>query len=190
MASNTVDLSECVAFDRDLRQLVQRDQQRVLHRAAEQVGVQMDDIARGEYPPEVRKRSVAQYWTKKQTRWWWATMHAKAQGKSKALPGWKAVYRKVEGRKTLVLSGGYKRTGTLPRSLTYVVEDLPNGVQVVYGTNVKYAKWVIGPDDDQAMYHKGNWTQLPALAQAHTGALQRVFETAVMNEIRRVLTEG
>lgn len=187
---SVVDLSDFRAFDKDLRQLVQRDQIAVLRVGATQVGVSMDDIARGEYPPEVRKQAAAPYWTKKQTRWWWATMHAKAQGKSKALPGWKAAYRKVHGRKTLVLSGGYKRTGTLVRTLLYVVEDIPNGVQTVYGTNRKYAKYVIGNDDDQATYHKGNWAQLSALARQHATALQRVFEQAVMNEINRRLSEG
>mgnify|MGYP003438757638 CR=1 FL=1 len=189
MATNTVDLSDFKAFDADLRRLVTADQTRALRAGATQVGVQFDEIARGEYPPEVRKRAAAPYWTRKQTRWWWATMRAKALGKSKALPGWKAAYRKVNGRKTLVLSGGYKRTGTLVRSLSYDVQTITGGVQMVYGTNRQYAKWVLDLAD-QATYHKGNWTPLQSLAAQHAGALQRVFEQAVINEIRRILTEG
>jgi hypothetical protein len=67
MATNTVDWSDFAAFDADLRRLVQQDQTRVLRAGATQVGVQFDEIARGEYPPEVRKWAAAPYWTRKQT---------------------------------------------------------------------------------------------------------------------------
>lgn len=186
MASMTINLSDFTQWAQDFKRLVVSDQDRVVRYGAERAAVTFDGIVRDAIPPKVRRLAVAQYWTPKQRRWWWATMRAKALHKSKALPGWKAVYKMVEGHKTLVISGAYKRTGTLPKSLAYEIEQTPTETRVVYGTKKAYAKYVIGKDD-QSKYHAGNWPALETLAQQHADEVRAAFAEGVYTEIARVV---
>lgn len=146
--------------------------------------VALDREVRKTLPPPQIKKKAADFWTDKQFRWWWATMRAKALGKSRALPGWDAHYEIEDGRKVLVIDGAYKRTGTLIKTLTYKVEtgikDNVAFARATYGTNRPYAKWVID-EDDQAEYHKGNWQTLQGFL--------RVAREPIMKEFGRVLTQ-
>lgn len=186
MASTTINLSEFTQWAQDFKRLVVSDQNRVVRYGAERAAVTFQQIVRDTLPPPIRRLAVAQYWTPKQRRWWWATMRAKALHKSKALPGWKAVYKVINGHKTLVISGAYKRTGTLAKSLAYEIEQTPNETQVIYGTKKAYAKYVIGKDD-QSKYHAGNWPILETLAQQHANVIRGAFSNGVYAEIARVV---
>jgi hypothetical protein len=187
MAQATVNLGQWKDFERDLTRFMREDQQRIIRESAEQVGVTFDDFVKEKLPPEPRPLKVAQYWTTKQRGWWWATMHAKANGQSTALPGWKAVYRRVEGRKVLVISGHYKRTGTLVRTLDFDVRQTANITTVHYGTNRPYAKWVIDLDGPQSKYHKGNWPTLQALLSQALPLLRKTFAEEVNRRTQKIL---
>lgn len=183
----TLQLAEWDALMKDIRRLVEEEQKIILRRAVTEVGVQVDEIARNDMPPEVRQRGVAKYWTPRQRRWWWATMHKKASGESRALPGWKAVYRVVNGVKRLEISGAYRRTGTLVKSLTYQV-DQPSASQTLlrYGTNRTYAPYVID-EKRQSRYHEGNWPTLQGIVRDHLPKLQKTFADKVFEEVNKVI---
>jgi hypothetical protein len=186
MASTTINLSDFTQWTQDFKRLVVSDQDRVIRYGAERAAVTFDGIVRDMLPPAVRRLSVAQYWTPKQRRWWWATMHAKALHKSKALPGWKAVYKVVDGHKTLVISGAYKRTGTLIKSLAYEIEQSHDETRVVYGTKKAYARYVLDKDD-QSKYHAGNWPVLQTLAQQHAEVVRGAFADGVYTQMARIV---
>lgn len=186
MADVEIDLGEWRAHQRKLEQFAQRDQQAILREAAELAGATFDEVVRSELPPPRRPQPQAPHWTDKQRRWWWGTMHAKAQGKSKALPGWKAAYKKKDGRKVLVLSGFYRRTGTLIKSLTYEVRQSGPNTDVVYGTNRDYAQYVIDRNR-QAQYHRGNWKTLQQFAVEAAPRVRQAFSTGIDRGVSRRL---
>lgn len=184
MASITLDTRRFNGFQRDFNTFLAGGQRSVMEVAGRVVGAAFDEIVRSELPPTPRKRPQSPYWTPKQTRWWWATMHAKAQGKSQALPGWKATYKRVQGRKTLVISGAYRRTGSLVRSLTYDVKATTRDVTVSYGTNRAYAKYVIDRMN-QAKYHQGNWRTLQVLQRAYQRKMIALFEDSARVQVEK-----
>lgn len=186
MATVTVNLAEWDDFKRDLTRVIKQEKPRIIRMAGEQVGLTFDDFVKDKLPPQVRKLKVADFWTLKQRRWWWATMAAKADGKSNALPGWNAKWKKIKGRKTLVISGSYKRSGLLPRSLDFEIEQSSGVMLVRYGTNVQYAKWVIDLDN-QSKYHAGNWPTLQALAVQATPLLRETFADVMFAQIEKRL---
>ena len=183
MASSTIDLRALSKHNRALAKTV-GDLPVVMRFAGQRAGAAFDHDVRTALPPPVRRQPAAPYWTAKQRRWWWGTMHAKAQGRSQELPGWKAAYKKVNGRKALVISGAYKRTGTLVKSLAYEVRQTPTMTEIIYGTNRAYAKYVIDATD-QATYHKGNWRTLQALARDSKAHVVQVFDETINAEIER-----
>lgn len=83
-----------------------------------------------------------------------------------AFIGYKVTYKRIEGRRVLSISGSYKRTNTLVRSLTYEDRSVEGGVEFVYGTNNPDAKYIIGKPPDQSKYHEGNWEPLEAIFDA------------------------
>jgi hypothetical protein len=186
MASAMLDLGQWNAYQRQIERLLKRDVSDVMRAGATRAAVTLDRIARTELPPPVRTRPQAAHWTAKQRRWWWGTMRAKALGKSQALPGWKAAYRKIEGRTVLVISGSYKRTGTLVRSLTYDIRQTADMTEVRYGTNRAYAKWVIDRES-QATYHKGNWATLQDMAERNAAKLQDAFADGANAKLAELL---
>lgn len=121
-------------------------------------------------------------------------MNMKASGQESRLPGvvrqnmigWKAAYRVVNGVRTIQLSGSYKRTGTGVKSLGYDVNRVSDGVEVVYGTNRAYMRYVIDARD-QAEYHKGNWPTLQELLIQNQQALYDKFGEVVGLEIEKRL---
>ena len=188
MADVSVSLGEWTAYRRRLDRFCSTEQREIVKIAVTEAMVTFDDIVRTELPPPVRKQAAAPWWTAKQKRWWWGTMRRKALGKSKDLPGWKAVYKRVAGRRTLVISGHYRRTGTLVKTLTYEVRQSGDITDGVYGTNSPYAKVVLDKDD-QATYHKGNWKTLQELASDATPPVRKAFETAITRETTRRLVD-
>lgn len=182
----TVDLGQWDTFKADLEKLIETEQAAVIRIAAETAGVKLDEIVRNELPPEPRKKSVAQHWTPRQVRWWWATMAKKAQGQSRALPGWKAAYRTVDNKKTLVISGAHKRTGTLVKSLTYQVDQQGRNTTLRYGTNNQAARYTIDKEN-QSRYHKGNWKTLQDLVEKNMDAVQGAFADRLTKEAKERL---
>lgn len=181
------DTSEWDDMQKDLKKLLLDDQKKIIYHAATQTMAKLDEGTRLILPPEVRKRSQAPYWTPKQKRWWWWAMRMKATGQTNKLPpttrhslsGWRA--RLVKGK--VVISGQYKRTGTMVKSLTYTVEQKENYVEGQYGTNVKYAPYVIG-FDKQSKYHRGNWKSLPVILRAYSSSLSTFFLDRVYEQVK------
>jgi len=187
MAKASLDLRPHRRVQQAIKQLtIGQAATEVLRYAGNDVGVAFDEFVRKQLPPNVVPGRQAHLWTKKQMAWWWATMHAKAQGLSDALPGWTAEYRRIDGVKTLVISGSYKRTGLMVRSLHHAVTAGPRGVDVQYGTAVKYARRVISKEH-QAEYHRGNWPVLEDLLFQYAPEARRVFENTLTAEIQRRL---
>lgn len=188
MAEIELELGDWRQLQRRIQQFTLQQQQVIIRSAAEVAGAKFDEIVRSELPPPRRPLRQSHKWTARQRRWWWATMHAKARGESKDLPGWKAAYRKVDGRKRLVISGFYKRTGKLVQSLNYEVRQAWPVTDVVYGTNREYAPFVID-EDRQAEYHRGNWKTLQQFLRDNQQKVLSAFEHAVEREIQRLLGE-
>ena len=83
----------------------------------------------------------------------------------------------------------YRRTGTLGKSMTYrVLATSPKGVVTEVGTNVPYAKYVIGDEGDQNKYFAGTWATLPQKLDDNAEKLQRVAVTAYTTEIDKRLS--
>lgn len=182
----SINLTQFHDLMNDLKKFVVQDRQDIIAGGAEQAAVKFDSIVKSQLPPPPRKKSQSQYWKPKQRAWWWWTMSQKALGKSRALPGWRAAYKTVNGVKTLVISGAYKRTGKGVQSLTYDVEKVYEGAVVNYGTNRKYMRYVIDREL-QSDYHKGVWTDLQTLAEDSTDQVTRVFLDTVMVDIGKRL---
>ncbi len=180
-------LGEWKDFKNDLIKLIEQDCVEVLTDAAEVAGTVLDGIVRRELPPKPRKIKASKWWTDRQKAWWWATMNAKARGQSNDLPGWKASFRVVDGVKILEISGSYRRTGQLVQRMTFDVQASASGVTLRYGTNVRYAKYVIDREN-QARYHRGNWQTLQSLAEDNLERISDAFETRLMKNIRKRLT--
>jgi hypothetical protein len=186
VADVAIDLGDWKQHRQRLERFTRQEQQAILREAGELAGATFDSIVRTTLPPPVRKQRQAHHWTDRQRAWWWATMHEKALRRSQELPGWRAVYKEIDGRKTLVISGGYVRTGTLVKSLTYEVRQSGQVTDVIYGTNRDYAVYVIDRDR-QAAYHKGNWKTLQAFAIEGTAQVRRAFEVGIQRGVARRL---
>jgi hypothetical protein len=186
MPEVTINWRDWDNLTRDLERLGRTGVDAVLRKGAEAAAVELDGFVKDTLPPPVRKQRASHRWTPKQRRWWWATMRDKALGKSQALPGWTAVFKRVGGRQVLVISGGYKRTGTMVRSLDFRVRQTRGAVNVDYGPNVQYAPVVIG-EGAQAEYHKGNWPTLQALTRQREPVIIRVFADRALRELNNQL---
>lgn len=62
-------------------------------------------------------------------------------------------------------NSSYVRTGKLGQSITEDVYADGAGVTGVIGSNIPYAPYVIGGDDEQAWMHQGRWWQLPEIVE-------------------------
>lgn len=184
-----IDLTGRKALEKEFKKLdnvLQKEIGQIMAIGAEAAMIRFDEIVRTTLPPPVRKQKAAQYWTAKQKRWWWYTMRQKALGKTNALPGWRARYVKRGKRNVLTISGSYRRTGTMVRSLTYRLEGDGLAVVAFYGTNTPYAPYVIG-EADQSKYHAGNWTVLEQFQRENAAELNSIFEKTVTAEISKRL---
>jgi hypothetical protein len=187
-SSISIDLSQWNDLHKQLQKLLVDDQQAIVNTVATNTVVLFDKIARDVLPPPISRKRASPYWTEKQRRWWWATLRAKALGKSRALPGWNAKYVERGGRMVLVISGAYKRTGTLVKSLGYRVTSGQSGnkayAKADYGTNRTYAPYVIGMAK-QSAYHRDNWQTLEALLSASSNRLEQRAMSSLWDEIRK-----
>jgi hypothetical protein len=196
MASVTLDLSAWVDFKRDLATYLESGMPDALIAGGERAGAKLDELVRTTLPPPKQSSTPSPIHTAKQRRWWWATMHAKARGDSRALPGWKAVYKRIDGVKTLVISGGYKRTGKLMQSMTWEVRTQGLNVTVLYGTNRAYGAYVVGDPNDpdtrrrQALIHQSNWTPLVMIARQNVDVLAEAVIDGAYPVIRKHLSGG
>lgn len=85
----------------------------------------------------------------------------------------------------------YKRTGTLGRSITSEAQNATaNGVDVVIGTNRKYAPYVIGSPPMQSHYHMGTWTPLADDMQRNVNTIADAFGRAALKEINAYLNSN
>lgn len=68
-------------------------------------------------------------------------------------------------------NSSYVRTGKLGQSIT--TEVTTDGVDVagVIGSNIPYAPYVIGSDDEQAWMHEGRWWQLDNIVEKNLDAI-------------------
>lgn len=171
--------------------------------AAGAVGVQAIDRLGDIYPPPSPDGSEPSHIrTDKQRRWWWASMHAIAKGEpvAESLRGWKASYKRIAGRKTLVIApgSGYKRTGTLVRSIDYDVRRTGQGVEIGIGPSMareggmyaeaEYAQFVLDeppPDGKQARIHEGRWLPIKTAIAGMSNDLLDTFEETLIEEVRR-----
>lgn len=183
------DFSEYTDLRKQLEKLGTPATNAIFYDAAEKTAVTFDKIVRDTLPPTVRKKSVSQYWTDKQRRAWWASMHKIATGKRSelrggwkhSLAGWKARY--VRG--VLVISGSYRRTNTLVKSLGYRITQRKGETLIEYGTNQKSATWVID-SENQSEYHKGNWETLQALIEKNESKLEATFFKVVGDKLSKL----
>jgi hypothetical protein len=174
----------------------------IMDAAADAIGIQALDNLGDVYPPKPPGPDApSPLVTPKQKRWWWAMMNKIADGEEvpETLRGWKVSRRKVHGRKTLVIaaSSGYKRTGTLVRSINYEVRRSGQGITVAIGpsmarestagTEADYADWVIGmppPVGKQARIHQDRWVPLQIAIERMAPELLDKFEEELIEQIR------
>lgn len=85
--------------------------------------------------------------------------------------------------------GQYRRTGTLGRTLgssveggasggkadIYEIRGLGSAIEGHFGTNLKYAPYVIG-DHDQAKIHQGRWWTLSKVKDDALPKIQRIWQ--------------
>lgn len=86
----------------------------------------------------------------------------------------------------------YQRHGTLANSMTYEVNDIDNGngVEVVIGSNVPYAKQVLdmpAPGGKQSRYHAGTWIPLFTRMNENRQRLVSRFENSLRDGIKAAL---
>lgn len=73
----------------------------------------------------------------------------------------------------------YRRSGTLGKSLSSRTELIQDGAVIYIGTNLNYAKYVIGLPDEQFYYHvKTGWESLPTVIAGAIADLLVEAETA------------
>jgi len=185
MAEISIDTTAWDSLSDRLKKLLTENRAQLVEEVAEDVALYFDSIVRAELPPKPRPQPQGSHFTPKQRRWWWATMHAKAIGKSNALPGWKAAYRTIDGVQVLVLDGSYKRTGTGIRRLTYDLRRRGVDTQIHYGTDVGYMKHVID-EDNQSPYHQGNWETLQELARMHQDKLAKRGQKTLLRRLENL----
>lgn len=78
----------------------------------------------------------------------------------------------------------YKRTGTLGKSITTQVKKAGRGkVRISIGSDRDYAPYVIGDDQEQSHYHRGNWTPIVEDVDAALPDAIRAFEQSIGRQL-------
>lgn len=182
----------------------------IVAEAGQVVGLKIMELVGSTYPPEPPERGGdrSPLQTPKQIRWWWAMMHAIANGQPvpDSLRGWKAAYKTVNGVKTLVIdsSSGYKRTGSLVRSIGYEVREYSRGIDLLVGPSLgrdagsgknveDYAKFVIDlppPEGEQARIHQDRWVPLARLIEEHIDELYALWWDEIKKRLQQRLGRG
>ena len=114
------------------------------------------------YPP-VRRKRVAQYWTAKQRRFFFAAL------------------RRGE------IDVPYRR-GLSPRSerlmQRWAVSYENGGRTAIVGNNASYAPLVHGLPGQQSLYHAGNWKRIDEIAKATGPRAREIVKTVIIGKIR------
>jgi hypothetical protein len=95
---------------------------------------------------------------------------------------------------------GYRRTGTLGRTITTGVDRYEGMITGQLGTNTPYAPWVIGADypgelvgDEmkyQAQVHKGRWWQLGDIYEDNVDGAWLIFEEKFWKDLKKRIQEA
>lgn len=83
----------------------------------------------------------------------------------------------------------YVRTGLLGRSLNSVSYFEGNTLVVKWGTNVIYAPYVIGDENEQALIHQNYWTPLKKDIETNLPKLTAFAESEFGNALSAYITE-
>ena len=78
----------------------------------------------------------------------------------------------------------YRRTGTLGKSITSVVEKQTGRILMKIGTSVPYASLIIGSKDIQALYHQGTWTPLEDDIRRDLPEIMGTFERSLFEVLK------
>jgi hypothetical protein len=82
----------------------------------------------------------------------------------------------------------YTRGGKLGQSMTHAIAQVnETSVTTEVGSNLPYAKYVLGEDGEQSKYHKGTWLTLPERMNVNAAKLRTVTVTAYTTEIDKRL---
>lgn len=152
-------------------------QGKILQRAGHVAGAKMEEFAR-EYPPPSGKPLELWYTrTDKDGRAY--------KSKFKTMRQQRKVF-------ALIRAGAvpYRRSLLLGRSLTHEVTVINGGVRVEVGTNIPYARYVIGEPPDQSHYHQGHWTPLATLIAQHQDEIARAFSYELLTAVKAYLKSG
>ena len=76
-----------------------------------------------------------------------------------------------------IAGSSYRRTGTLGRRWTMVVNQYPGMIATEVGNNTKYAPWVQS-DQFQAKVHAGRWKTDVQVLRDNTSSILRILESA------------
>jgi hypothetical protein len=174
-------------------------QSQIIAEAATDVSLRIQEMVGASYPPDPPNQAD---WrgkmirTEKQKRWWWAMMNKLARGEvvPDALHGWRAAYRQVKGHKVLVISGHYKRTGTLVRSIGTHSETDKSGTSIEVGPGLAaemdkreveaYSRYVIdlppSQGGQQAAIHQNRWLPLFTLLETSQDELFDLFARSLI----------
>jgi len=201
-----VEFAELTEFLNGLRVMFDDDAvYDMIEEAADVIGMTALEELGDIYPPDPPDGTEpSPLRTPKQRRWFWWSMTRIARGEpvSESLRGWKASYKKINGHKTLVISdkSGYKRTGTLVRSINYEVNKKGDGVIVAIGPTMArevgggdvadYASYVIGlppPEGYQAKIHQDRWVPLETAIANMSDKLMEVFQDELIEIVRKRL---
>ncbi len=196
-------------MDHLLKQFNPDEAKAILVKAGDAAGIVVLGKVKDEYPPlpPTKGEYITPLQTAKQIRWWWAQMNAIADGQAppESLRGYKAVRRKVDGVRKLVISGHYKRTGTLVRAIDFETSATRRGTLVEIGPTMgrqnnassevgKYADYVIGlppPEGQQARIHQDRWLPLQLIVdEAADDAYEQFFAVFADEVVARLKGRG
>ena len=74
-------------------------------------------------------------------------------------------------------SSGYRRTGTLGRSITSEIKGIGGEIRGIVGTAIPYAPYVLSTAK-QAAIHKGRWKRMAQHAKEQKGKIEEFFAKA------------
>lgn len=122
----------------------------------------------------------------------WATKPRKKKGAFSALATQKqkrAYWARVSSGEAEHRKGvGYKRTNAIVNAITDSIDISvhSNGVTGKIGTNAPGAKYVIGPQKDQQLFHfASGWKYQEQVIDAKSDEIQKIFKAVVKRELNK-----
>jgi hypothetical protein len=145
----------------------------ILYAVGAKVGVAAESVV-SDYP-EPSGKPLAEYYTRTSKD---GKRRFKSKFKSAAQQGY--VFHLLRAGKI-----PFRRSGQLARSITSkVVEATASSVSVAVGTNLSYAKYVIGtPSEGQSHYHQGTWSPLQTDLDTHTSVIADAAQDELNKQI-------